>query len=90
MPRAYVHDPDAVLDYTIDWAGVIGDDPLSTSAWAVTAGDVTIDSDTLSGSLTQVWVSGGTPGVTAELTNHIVTVDGREDDRTITLVIKER
>jgi hypothetical protein len=37
-----------------------------------------------------VWLSGGTPGYPFTIVNHIVTDQGRQDDRTITIRVRER
>ena len=41
---AFLKDPDAVLDYKIDWSAWLGDDTISQSAWSAEDG-ITIDSD---------------------------------------------
>jgi len=82
-------DPDAVLDYTIDWETWLGSDTISTSTWIVDSG-LTKDSDTKTTTTTTIWVSGGTAGITYSIVNHIVTAAGREEDRTITIKVRER
>ena len=86
---SYVKDPSAYLDYYIDWATWLGGDTIETSTWTST-GTVTLDQDVIVGSMTQVWVAGGTVGEAVTLTNHIVTGQGREDDRSLVLIIRER
>ena len=87
----YTKDPQAVLDYMIDWSSWLtaaGDDTITASSWTATDG-ITIDSDTNTTTTATVWLSGGTVGTTYELTNHIVTLAGREDDRTIKIKCKQ-
>jgi len=86
-----IHDPDAVLDYSQDW-----------SAWLATPGDTISDHTiTPNGTMTvghsehtdttvTAWLTGGTVGTTESVTFHIVTAQGREDDRTLFFKIKER
>ena len=83
-------DPDAVLDYMIDWGSewLASGDEIDTSTWTVPSG-ITKDKDSKTKTTATIWVSGGTDGVTYDLVNHIVTTDGREDDRTITIIVKE-
>lgn len=82
-------DPDEVLDYEIDWATHLGTDQISTSAWIVPSGIVeTSSSKTLT--TTTIWLSGGTVGEAYQITNRIVTVDGRTMDWTVKLKIKEK
>lgn len=87
----YKKDPDATLDYTIDWTEWLSaiDDTISTSTWVAQAG-LTVDSDTNTTTTATAFVSGGTAGTTLTLTNRITTVGGRTDDRSITLKIVER
>ena len=82
-------DVDAVLDFTIDWSDVFpsGDD-ISTSTWSADTG-LTVDSDTETATTTTVWLSGGTKGYSYDVTNHVVTAAGREDDRTIAVQVYE-
>lgn len=95
---SYVHDPDADLDYGMDWdrnkagaaAGtgfLAAGETISTSTWTISPEDanVTLHDPTNDTTTTTVWVAGGTPGARYTLTNHIITSDGREDDRTHTL-----
>lgn len=87
----FTKDPDAILDYEIDWSSWLtpGDDTITGSSWTATSG-ITIDSDTTTTTTATVWLSGGTAGSFYEVTNHIVTAAGREDDRTITLKCQEK
>jgi len=89
MPSTFTKDPDATLDYQIDWSDWLDSDTISTSTWTVPSG-ITKDSDTASTTATTIWLSGGTAGESYELVNQIVTAAGRTDDRTITVIVKER
>jgi hypothetical protein len=89
MPSRFIKDPDAVLDYQIDWSDYLDDDTITTSTWTVPEGIIK-DSDTKSDAVATVWLSGGTDGVSYSLVNHIVTDAGREDDRTIVVMIQEK
>lgn len=85
---SFVKDPDAVLDYVVDWAAWLGEDMLSASAWAAQDG-ITVDSSSFeaTGAAT-VWLSGGTVGTTYTVTNHITTAAGRQNDRSIKIKCK--
>ncbi len=87
-------DPDAKLDYTIDWTDWLasaGNDTIAVSTWTVPAG-LTHGSpaDSLAGAQATVWASGGTKGTKYTLTNQITTAGGRVEQRSIVLVIKNR
>jgi hypothetical protein len=87
--KTFSKDPDAVLDYTGNWAAWLGVDTILTSTWEVPEG-ITKDSDDKTATTTQIWLSGGTVGQTYLLRNRITTAAGRVDDRTIAIKIKER
>jgi hypothetical protein len=89
MPQNHAKDPQAVLDYPIDWESWLEGDTIATSTWTADAG-ITIESDTNTATTTTVWLSGGTLDAIYSLTNHIVTAAGREDDRTIQVRIGEK
>lgn len=89
MPREMEKDPNAVKDFFIDWSQwLTTGDSLSVSTWTVPAG-ITKDSDTISGSKTVIWLSGGTVDQDYELVNHITTAQGREEDATITIACRQ-
>lgn len=89
-------DPEAVLDYQIDWADE--EDPfledgetLTASTFTVVEGTVVINSQTfVPTGLATVWLSGGTLGERCLITNHITTSAGRQDDRSARLRIRAK
>ncbi len=81
-------DPDAVLPYRIDWSAWLAGAAISTSTWVVPSG-LTKVSDSIVDAITVVTISGGTAGQTFTITNRITTDDGRTDDRSFELFIKE-
>lgn len=89
MPQSFTKDPDAILDYRVDWAVWLAGDTIATSTWSADTG-ITIDSDTNTTTIATVWISGGVAGEQYQVTNHIITAMGREDDRTIRIRVSER
>ena len=85
----FMKDPDAILDYSIDWSAWLGSDTISTSSWSVPTG-ITKVSDSKTTTVTTIWLSGGTEGPTYAVVNHIKTAAGREDDRTLYIKVKSR
>lgn len=87
----FIKDPDAVLDYKIDWSDWLEPltDTIAASSWTADTG-ITIDSNSFDDDETVVWLSGGTTGTKYGVTNHITTAGGREDDRTIYIKIREQ
>ena len=82
-------DPDEVLDYQIDWSERLASDTIVTSTWMVPSG-ITKNSDSNNGSVSTIWLSGGTLGASLELTNRIVTSGGRTMDQTVKLKIRAK
>jgi len=88
-----IHDPQAVLDYSFDWADwLAGQDTIQASSWSVSGSDLTlvIDSTDFTVLSATVWLSGGTVNRTYKVVNHITTAGGREDDRTLIIKVKNR
>ena len=86
-----VKDPQAILDYPIDfseWLAEMGDSHASHTI-TTTGGLTVVASGAANGVITPL-LSGGTLGETASFTVHIVTAGGREDERTFYLRIQER
>ncbi len=88
----FIKDPDATLDYTVDWSLWLGTDGISSSQWFVSVGcgGIAISSQSHTQSGATVVVSGGTAGSAYAITNRIVTSGAMIDDRTIHLDILEK
>ena len=86
---SFIKDPDASLDYELDWTLWLEGDTINSSSWAVPTG-ITIDSDSFTNQTATVWLSGGTLHQKYEAVNRIITAGGRTDDRTITIRIKQK
>lgn len=75
-------DPIEIKDYGMNWATVLAaenETTIATSTWAVSPSGLTLLSSpapAISGSITSVWVSGGTVGTVYKLSNTIVTGSG--------------
>jgi hypothetical protein len=89
MAQSFIKDPNAVLDYTIDWSTWLEGDTISTSDWTVPTG-LTEASDSNTTTTATVWLSGGTAGQEYTVTNRIVTAGGRTEDRSIYIRVEER
>lgn len=89
---SFTHDPAAVLDYALDWSTWLADGETVTAAtWVVPAGlTQSAPSPSHTGTSATIWVTGGTVGQSYRLTNHITTSQGRQDERSITLVVRDR
>ena len=84
-------DPDATLDYQIDWSDWLGDgETLASVTWIITG--ATSDSETNTDTAATIWLSGGTVGEPISATCRVTTtsVPARIDDRTLLIEVKER
>lgn len=88
MPT-FTKDPDANLDYQVDWSSWLGLDTIQASVWVVPAG-LTNTAETNTTTTATVWLSGGKKGVTYTVVNRITTAAGRVDDRAITVEITDK
>lgn len=98
LREAVRHDPQEVLDYSMDWSNVLTqDETISSSAWAVVQGLATISNayngagaatstGTIASAVTTVWVLTASDG-DVRLKNSITTSAGRQYERTGTLTV---
>lgn len=87
---AFLHDPEAVLDYTVDWTAWLAEGETIATATATVTDGITLDASTSDDTTTTAWISGGTSGNLERVTFHVITTDDRQDDRTITLRVTDR
>lgn len=83
-------DPDAVLDYSIDWADWLADVSDTISSHSVTVNGMTKNTSTNTTTKVTAWLQGGAAAQMPSATYQIVTAGGRTDERTIYFNIKER
>lgn len=98
MTVKWVQDPEAILDYTLDWSKMLvsGDSIVNAvftpdSGMSVLTSNIT--ASTVNNSTDQAataWLLGGIAGQTYNVTCHITTEGGRQDDRTFQIVVKEK
>ena len=89
-------DPNATLDYTMDWGEYTASgDALATATWTTItiSGDsapLSIGASTISGDKATVIISGGTAGNIYTVTCAITTTDSLIDRRAFRIVVKQR
>lgn len=87
-------DPAAVLDYAVDWGeDYLEADRLATSHWTIAPvedGGLSLVSEAIEATLAVVTVGGGCAGHVYRLTNHVATMDGRSDSRSVTIRVEAR
>lgn len=87
--QTFIKDPEALLDYQVDWAAWLGADTIDTSVWSVPTG-LTAETDSKTNTTATIWLSGGTSGQTYRVTNQIETVGGRTDERSFIVRVEEQ
>ena len=86
----FTKDPQAILDYNIDWNDwLVGGDTITSSSWTVSTG-IVLQSSSVSQGITTAWISGGTAGTTYYATNRVDTAAGRREERTLTLICEDK
>ena len=88
-------DPEAVLDYAIDWGAQYLDqgDLITDSSWSVDPDEpdgVSVAASSFGDSISTVQVAGGVPGRLYRLANRVTTQSGRVDERSILLRVEKR
>lgn len=90
LVASFVKDPAAILDYFMDWTAWLAGDTLTDSLWTATGSTtVVLSAPAVVGTITSVWVEGGDAGELVDLTNHVVTAGGREDERLLRLILRD-
>lgn len=87
-------DPEAVLDYSIDWGSqYLSGDALADSVWEVTPdepGGVAVAGSQFDLTTSTVQAGGGIAGRIYRLENKVVLASGLADSRSITLRVEQR
>lgn len=96
MGRSFIKDPDAVIDYSIDWQAnyLLGGEQITDSSWYITpqgaVSDLAIDQiPAIVAGVASVFVKSGIAGKSYQLTNHITTDQGRIDERSLTIRVEQ-
>ena len=82
-------DPQATLDYKLDWTPWLAGDTITAHTVTVDSG-VTKTSDAHTDTSVTFWLSGGTVAATYSVTVHITTAQGRQDERTVRVRVEDR
>lgn len=83
-------DPDASLDYGIEWGDWLPPGDSIANMYVSTSAGLQVTAQALRGSLTAIVAKSGVNGVWESATIRIVTAQGRIDERTVQLLIRNR
>ena len=86
----FLKDPDAVLDYSVDWSKWLAGDQIEASAWSVSDPTLEASDDSETTTRTPVWLAAGVAGQSYTVTNRIVTSGGRTDERSLVIQVQDR
>lgn len=91
MEKLFYKDPNAVLDYAVDWSTWLATgETISTYTVAVDSSLITISTYSMSSGVVKAWLSGGNVGQTYAVTVKVVTSGSRTDERSFKVKVKER
>jgi hypothetical protein len=90
----FLKDPDAVIDFGVDWTTALGAGAtIAESAWSIApveTGGLAQVSASLDGSVSTVRLSGGVPGHLYQVGNRVTLADGARDERSLTVRVENR
>ena len=86
----FYKDPAAVLDYAFDWSEWMAEGDGITDCTLTVPDGLTLASESSTSDTVLFWLSGGTAGTDYLITCHIETSQGRIDERTMTVTVRER
>lgn len=82
-----VKDPDAILDYRMDWVIWLNNDTIASATVTSEAG-LTLDSESNTTISQTAWLSGGTAGQDYDVVFEVATTAGRTEQRTLTVIAR--
>ena len=91
MEKLFYKDPNAVLDYAVDWSTWLATgESISTYSVSVDSSLITIATYSVSSAVVTAWLSGGYVGQSYTVSVKVVTSGSRTDERSFKVKIKER
>lgn len=86
---AYDKDPGEKKDYAVNWSEhLTSGDTITTSTWVAASG-LTSSAPSATTTTTTIWLSGGTAGTEYRVTNHVITAQGREFERSFVVNVQD-
>lgn len=87
---SWTKDPDAVLDFKFDWSGWLAESETITDHAVTASTGITVNSTSHNAGQITAWVAGGDVGKSYTLTCHVETNQGRQDDRSRRITVRDR
>lgn len=91
MEALFYKDPDAVLDYAMDWSTWLSSGE-AISTWLVAADSslITVSTHSHAAGVVTAWLSGGVVGSAYTISVKVVTSSSRTEERSFKVKIKQR
>jgi hypothetical protein len=90
----FLKDPDALLDYRVDWGAALGAGAqIAASNWTVAPveiGGLAVATSSVSGLVASVRLGGGVPGHVYVVGNRVTLANGMIDERSLTIRVENR
>lgn len=83
-------DPDATLDYQMDWSAFLAEGETITAQAVTGPVGITISGVTQASGIVRWRVAGGTSGTSYQVTVQITTSAGQVDQRTVSIPVRDR
>jgi hypothetical protein len=90
MADDFVKDPGAKLDYHFDWEAWLEQTEVITASEFQVSSGLTVTDQSFLTTNTTVWLEGGRSGQVYNVTNRITTTEGRIDERSVTIRVRDR
>jgi hypothetical protein len=85
----FIQDPDARLDYKIDWTAWLGADTIAVSLWMLDTANLTIYDESNDTVKAVVWLTDGVNGSSCLVTNRITTAAERINDQSFIVRVRD-
>lgn len=83
-------DPDSRIDYGWRWAKWLDGDTINSVIGIVTGTGLAVDDTEFDATNTKLWLTGGVDGTDYPVTTRITTVEGRTEDRTFIIPVRQK
>jgi hypothetical protein len=84
-----IKDPNAVLDYKLDWTSWLALDTLLTVTWSVPQ-DLVKTTQANDQYTSTIWLSGGRAGTSYTVECRVTTLGGRTEERSFKVICQDR
>lgn len=86
----YMLDPNANLDFSFDWTAWLATNETITAQTVTATPGATVNTVSQTAGIVTYWLTAGNNGSTVTVTCHITTSAGRQDDRSVSVVVRQR